>query len=151
LQQESLTHLRVELAAAVKDVLGPRYALREASNGTRDSSSASRLRRSLLRFKLLRYAINNKVAGERKRERYNAKEGDRESCAQPSGWYAVEGVGKRAQAPLRSPRSLRSEKLYPTPRTVNTKRGLFGSGSTLSRKWLTCTLIVFSSPAIAAS
>ena len=109
------------------------------------------MRGTLLRFKFVRDAINYKVAREREGNCNDAKECNGETRTKPSGWYSVEGVNKRAQASLRSPRSLRSEKLYPTPRTVITKRGFAGFGSTLSRRWLTCTLIVFSSPAIAAS
>ena len=38
-----------------------------------------------------------------------------------------------------------SANAYPAPRTVRTNRGLDGSSSSFSRRWLTWTLIVFSS------
>ncbi len=56
----------------------------------------------------------------------------------------VRTCGGTASAPgRRSPQ--RSANWYPAPRTVRTNWGRDGSSSILSRRWLTCTLIVFSS------
>ena len=73
--------------------------------------------------------VDDEEADEAERHRDDGDEGQR----QP----ALEGPRREA--------CQRSANAYPTPRMVWTKAGCVGSSSSLSRRWLTWTLIVFSS------
>ena len=78
-------------------------------------------------------AVDDEQADEAQRDRDDRDEGE--------GQAALEGLRREAVGHRRQ----RSANAYPTPRMVWTKAGWVGSSSSLSRRWLTWTLIVFSS------